>query len=251
MYKSVIDLVPPGLNIAFFLQICGKVDKTKGTIARSLDDALGMVAGGAAGSHIRVWNFNFFSEGDQTRLREEDVELQFFNVRGEVPYAVEVTNELATGGIYKRRLTSEISVLTVHHTIGWNYNITNLENVKNIASYHANTQKWPGIGYHFLVCPDGEIFQTNDLVSVSYHAGSYAAPGDENWSAVGIAFAGDFRESKPELAQLSSGAALIAVLRNMLPGHCSVIPHKRMPGANTICPGYDIDPWMRVLNYGL
>lgn len=252
MYKSVIDLVPPQLDVADYLRVAGRTFERYGSIAFSLDDAFKMMEGGADGSHLRVWHYNYFSPIDQKRLVDSGFDLKFFALDNRKPYVWDIALDLPTGGDgYSMRDVQKITALTVHHSVGWSDESSNFQNAMNIASFHVNSKGWPGIGYHFLIPPNGEIMQVNAIDLKSFHAGSYSAPGDENEWSVGICFGGDFRfGATPTDSQISCGRALIASLRRDLPNHLSVIPHKRMPGASTVCPGDAPDGWLKVLNYG-
>jgi N-acetyl-anhydromuramyl-L-alanine amidase AmpD len=90
---------------------------------------------------------------------------------------------------------------------------------------------------------DGRIYQTNYLTTKSYHAGSYAADGDENLWSVGIALQGDFTDDPPPQEQLDAARALVAHLKELL-DIGDVLKHKEMPGASTQCPGNTSDDWI-------
>ena len=55
----------------------------------------------------------------------------------------------------------------------------------SIANYHVNTNGWAGIGYHYLITDDGNIYQTNDDDLTTYHASGY------NSHSIGVAITGD------------------------------------------------------------
>ena len=38
------------------------------------------------------------------------------------------------------------------------------------ANYHVNDNDWAGIGYHYYITNDGNIYQTNSDDIISYHA---------------------------------------------------------------------------------
>lgn len=251
-YKSVIDLVPQTMPLPEYLRVASRTRERFGSLAFSLDDAFGMISGGNADSYFRVWHYNEFSAADQERLVESAFTLKFMALNTLKPYVWDIAHDLPTGGDgYGTRKLGGIRTATIHHTVGWRYDATNFANAFSIASYHVNTKEWPGIGYHFLIPPDGEIMQTNAIDIQSYHAGSYSAPGDENEWSIGVCFGGDFRQgAAPTEYQLSVGRSLIAQLRRDLDSHVNVIPHKHMPGASTVCPGDNPDPWLKILNYG-
>jgi hypothetical protein len=137
---------------------------------------------------------------------------------------------------YSQRELEEITTLTIHHTVS-----PPDRTIASIASYHVS-RGWPGIGYHFVIGDDGTIYQTNYLNTISYHAGSYNAPGDENRWSVGISLQGDFTDSHPPQAQQDAAKWLVAHLKSDL-GSLDVLPHRHMPGAATACPGNTWEQW--------
>jgi len=105
--------------------------------------------------------------------------------------------------------------------------------------------QWPGIGYHFVIAPNGTIHQTQREQTQSYHVG-----GNANGFCLGIAFIGRFmrygyngklqpaEDQIPTAAQLRSGGQLIAWLIqqfNIAPA--KVMGHKNVVGGATACPG--------------
>ncbi len=136
---------------------------------------------------------------------------------------------------YATRKLSDITHIAVHHSAA----PANISLVK-IARYHVEdpAHQWPGIGYHFYIGPDGTIFQTNRLETVSYHV-KY-----NNDYTVGICFAGNFNHAVPTPAQISSGARLIAWLMQELDIPLeNVKGHKEYPRNTTNCPG---EQWLKV-----
>ena len=93
---------------------------------------------------------------------------------------------------YSRR-TRPISMIVVHHT-----DTPKTMSVEQIAQYHVFGERkdaqgnvikapWPGIGYHFLIGPDGVITQGQAESTRSYHVG-----GDPNDYSVAISLIGRF-----------------------------------------------------------
>ena len=141
---------------------------------------------------------------------------------------------------YQNRPVSAIKQVIVHHSA-----VPASVSTAQIANFNVNTSDWPGIGFHYFVGIDGTIQQTNDLTTVSYHAGS------ENSNSIGVAFAGDFDEAVPTQAQITAGAHLIAWFVDHLDlPLTSVHGHKEF--ANTTCPGeqWDHGPMWRNTLFG-
>lgn len=126
---------------------------------------------------------------------------------------------------YETRPLSQIAHLVVHHS-----GVPAEVGVEAIAGYHVADLNWPGIGYHFVVAPDGHIDQTNALSTVSYHVRQF------NPVSVGIALLGDFDTAPPGTDQLEATAALCAWLRRELGLPLDAIQgHREL--VSVTCPG--------------
>ncbi len=152
--------------------------------------------------------------------------------RVEKPPIVDVVDQLPKHptDTYPTRSLDEITHITIHHSDA-------PPNVppERVAKFHVERRNWPGIGYHFYIMPDGTIYQTNRLTTMSNHV--YM----NNRYTVGICLAGDFTEHLPTPAQLRSAAQLVAWLMQELNIPLeNVMGHKEYPNQNTACPG---DQW--------
>jgi N-acetylmuramoyl-L-alanine amidase len=101
------------------------------------------------------------------------------------------------------------------------------------ARYHVNTNKWPGIGYHYVIQKDGLIYQTQNLSTKSYHAGN------ANNSSIGICLSGDFDNEKPTFNQQEKLVYLINYLQDYLGRNLSVHGHNEYSSKS--CPGANVD----------
>ena len=246
-YVSTINLIPNidvlGLsNLEMVGQAIVATKKQFQTIAYSIDDAISLVGQGLEGSKIKVWGIDLFTMGDIERLNESGLSLEYWHFEGINPGKIYLTFELPTDGAYQIRRIEDIDTVTIHHSVGWGASRTNQENIENIANYHVRTKDWPGIGYHYIISPNGEIAQVNDLDRKSYHVAG------QNHHAIGICYGGDFRYTQPTQAAIYAGQALVRELQNSLPRHLSIVPHKRMEDAATACPGInDLDLWLKIV----
>jgi hypothetical protein len=77
---------------------------------------------------------------------------------------------------------------------------------QTIASFHVKNMDWPGIGYHFYVDGQGQIFKTNELAASCYQVGEWDPV------SVGICVGGNFATEVPTAGQLQSTGHLIAWL---------------------------------------
>ncbi|MGE5601478.1 MAG: N-acetylmuramoyl-L-alanine amidase, partial [Nitrososphaerales archaeon] len=156
--------------------------------------------------------------------------------------------------------TRPISMIVVHHT-----DTPKTMTVEKIAEYHVFGERkdakgnvikaqWPGIGYHFLIGPDGVITQGQRESTRSYHVG-----GDPNDYSVAISLIGRFmrknydgtdrapEDQEPAPQQLESAGQLAAWLMQeyavpleQVKGHRDVWPQ------STVCPG---EHWKAGLNW--
>ena len=160
---------------------------------------------------------------------------------------------------YSKR-TRPISMIVIHHT-----DTPKTMTVEKIAEYHVFGERkdaqgnvikaqWPGIGYHFLIGPDGVITQGQRESTRSYHVG-----GDPNDYSVAISLIGRFmrknydgtdrapEDQVPTPLQLKSAGQLAAWLMQeydvpleQIKGHRDVWPK------STVCPG---EHWKAGLNW--
>ena len=105
---------------------------------------------------------------------------------------------------FGRRTPGQIKYLVIQHSV-----LPGDFPAERIANFLVEKKQWPGIGYHFYITSDGKIYQTNDLDTVCYFAGSNVR---YNPQGVCICFAGNFTEAIPTLDQLKSGGKLLAFL---------------------------------------
>lgn len=134
---------------------------------------------------------------------------------------------------YDQRDLSTITHLCIHHSAG-----PASIPIIQVANYHIRQDKsrgkdaWPGIGYHFYIKPDGTIFQTNYLQTVSYHVYQ------NNAYSVGICLAGDYTDSVPPEPQIFAAAWLAAwlVQEHGLKVE-NILGHREFPHNTTECPG--------------
>jgi N-acetyl-anhydromuramyl-L-alanine amidase AmpD len=148
-----------------------------------------------------------------------------------------------------RDRTRPITHLVVHHT-GIDVAVGPLE----LKRYHQQVRRFGDIGYHFVVTPDGTIYEGRPLDKIGAHAGVVAGQNrrnhrDPDEDSVGIVLDGNFDFLPPPWAQLQATAALLADLRARfsLPA-TSIVLHRgvkalveerghRLASDDTVCPG--------------
>lgn len=148
---------------------------------------------------------------------------------------------------YRTRPLSGIDYLAVHHTA-----LPTTIGPERIAQAHIDEdltrgkRSWPGIGYHYFIPADGEIFQTQPVEARAYHVGRH------NYYSVGVVFAGSFMNGYvPTSDQIRSGALLIAWLLQKLEIPLSnILGHQEFSNNHTVCPGsewLDGSRWRNIL----
>ena len=143
-----------------------------------------------------------------------------------------LTNPGSAYGPFPTRAESAIERIIVHHTASPSATTT----PQGIASWDVNGNGWPGSSYHFVIGPAGQVWQTNALTTVSWHAG------DANTDSIGIALLGNFEPNVPGIPTetptpeaLAALAATILTIRAYLGRPMGVVGHRDV-GA-TACPG--------------
>ncbi|MBK7642004.1 MAG: N-acetylmuramoyl-L-alanine amidase [Planctomycetes bacterium] len=108
----------------------------------------------------------------------------------------------------------------------------------------GKTPPWGDIGYHYLIDPEGRVFQGRDLAWQGAHA-----KGDNNIQNIGICLLGNFDEEKPTQAALDSLRKLLDDLRRTYRIPRSEV-HKHADFRSTDCPGKFLKPWVEAYRKG-
>ena len=153
-----------------------------------------------------------------------------------------LTNLVDDGLTFPNALTRRTSTnyIVVHHTA------SGLDTtVHDIAQGHLKNG-WNGIGYHFVIYPDGSVHQGRPIWASGAHCENH------NWESVGVNLVGYFEptddkeildalpqgyEFKPTDEQMTSLKTLIADLKFAYPG-ASVVGHRDLN--QTACPGQNL-----------
>lgn len=134
---------------------------------------------------------------------------------------------------YARRRPRDIHALVIHHTAGPRW-----QPAADIHRYHQS-KGWRGIGYHYLIYPDGRVVKTRPILAIP------ACVHRHNHSSICIALTGHFGREDPTDAQLDAAIRLAALLITLHPTIGLVAGHREMPGQATDCPGwrFPLQPW--------
>lgn len=105
---------------------------------------------------------------------------------------------------YKSRPPEKVKEIIIHHSA------TRKGTPFAFANYHINTRDFPGIGYHYVINKQGEIFQCNEIGKITWHCSG------RNTESVGICLIGHFDEEKPTIEQMQSLQELISFLKERI-----------------------------------
>lgn len=132
---------------------------------------------------------------------------------------------------YATRPVANIARLVLHHTA-----TPQTTTWQTVATYHVNSNGWPGIGYHFGIHVDGRVALLNLPETISYHCGDASKPGDENADSLAIACMGNF-ETDPVPATLWPLVERVTeVVRDYLDRTVPLLGHRDV-ASGTVCPG--------------
>ncbi|UMZ74926.1 N-acetylmuramoyl-L-alanine amidase [Natranaerofaba carboxydovora] len=126
-----------------------------------------------------------------------------------------------------KELKKDQTVLIIVHHTGVNID----QAVETIHNYHKKDRGWAGIGYHFYIRFNGDIYKGRPITKRGAHTKGY------NDRSIGVALAGDFsKESLIEnrKEQYEALVELLKWLKNKYPD-ASVKFHDDF--ASTSCPG--------------
>lgn len=100
-------------------------------------------------------------------------------------------------------------------------------NAEGYARFHVHTHNWPGIGYPYVIEPDGTIKFCNPINWRTYHVGN------SNNFSIGICLTGDFRTDKVTPEQAESLRLLVNRLKREYPQINRIRSHHEYPGYAT------------------
>ena len=101
--------------------------------------------------------------------------------------------------------------------------------MRQIQAYHMDTQGWCDIGYHYVVSPDGRIWQGRPENRLGTHVANH------NTNSTGISFMGNYMEDHPTDRQLANTGRLVRWLRDTYGVARDLIGHRDTNA--TACPG--------------
>jgi hypothetical protein len=234
------NIPAPGIHITEFGWVYNDIPPLDGAMTQ-LAWAAEQYAANKAILGLYIWYLGAGFDGIANKVQPLIGRITDFNLNATYPDPVEVPDGLHIINVvdslpkhstlkYGTRPLSGIRYVVVHHEGDGSVD----DPPELAARYHVYTKGWPGIGYHYWITGNGDVFQTNWLDTHSYHVGTL------NDVSVGICLAGDFTNVLPTPAQLVSVNALVNWLKLQLPG-VEVVPHKHLVA--TECPGNTSATW--------
>lgn len=128
----------------------------------------------------------------------------------------------------KTRNENATEFIVIHHT-----QVAKRTSVQEVHQWHLN-RGWAGIGYHYYIDRNGEIFGGRPVDTVGAHTADKSH--DYNPVSVGVCFDGDFNKQEMTDKQLNASVMLISLLSLAygdipLRKHGSLIPGRSCPGS--------------------
>jgi len=126
----------------------------------------------------------------------------------------------------------------------WDYNTVVVHHSGNsghkhpvaIEVLHMSQKNWDDVGYHFLIAPDGKVYEGRQL----FYKGSHVK--DANTGKIGVLVMGDFQhqwwdvDDDPTNQQISGLIKLVSGLKKIFPDIDRLLGHRDVnPGSE--CPG--------------
>jgi hypothetical protein len=126
--------------------------------------------------------------------------------------------------------------ITIHHAgVLWNEGDDPYRKLTGLQSWGKRDKGWPDVPYHYLIAPDGRIFEGRPM--------EYEGETNTEYDVTGHALVqiwGNFEEQRMSLEQLESAVQLVAWLCQSLDVSPSTIGGHMDHSEQTVCPGRDL-----------
>ena len=131
--------------------------------------------------------------------------------------------------------------VTIHHAgVIWDGKVTPQVFLRNMQLWGQKEKGWPDLTYHFLIAPDGHIFEGRPLAFAPQSNTHYSLAGN-----IGIELMGNFNVQRPDARQVEACVMLTAWLceqfgidSRLIRGHRDVAP------GQTSCPGKEFERYL-------
>ena len=126
--------------------------------------------------------------------------------------------------------------ITIHHAgVDWKPGTDPQKFVKNMQAWGQREKHWPDLAYHFLIAPDGRIFEARPMEYEPESNTKYDLQGH-----IGVELMGNFETQRPSRQQIESCVKLVAWLcQEQQIDPSQIAGHKDRAKGQTSCPGKD------------
>lgn len=132
--------------------------------------------------------------------------------------------------------------ITIHHAgTLWTNDKDPQKFVKSMQTWGQNDKKWPDLPYHFLIAPDGRIFEGRPIEYEPESNTKYDLQGH-----IGVELMGSFGQQRASLEQLQSLVKIVAYeCQELNIPVTEIATHKDRAKGQTSCPGEDMYRYVR------
>jgi hypothetical protein len=130
--------------------------------------------------------------------------------------------------------------ITIHHAgVTWRAGDDPVQKLRGLQEWGKRERQWPDLPYHYLVAPDGRIFEGRPTSFVPESNTNYETRGH-----IGVQLWGNFEEQRVGREQLEATVHLVAWLcdQHVIPP--STILGHRDVAEGTVCPGDDLQRYI-------
>jgi len=113
--------------------------------------------------------------------------------------------------------------------------------VKNMQAWGQREKNWPDLPYHFLIAPDGRIFEARSMDYEPETNTKYELQGH-----IGVEMMGDFTQQRVNPKQLESAVKLVAwICQEKKIDPSQIAGHNDRAKGQTSCPGTDFSRYLQ------
>jgi len=146
----------------------------------------------------------------------------------------DVKEKLPKKGEYPTR-GADLTTIDIHHSASPQDNYTGFGTIVDFANQHINQHGWPGIGYHYVISPDGIVWKTGYVDEMRWSVGG------NNSYTISIMLIGNLHKEDPTEIQYKNAVELAAQMINAY-GVGDIRGHNEFAGhESNICPGIDMN----------
>ncbi|KAM7348161.1 peptidoglycan recognition protein-like isoform 4-T4 [Cochliomyia hominivorax] len=205
------------LNSSEILPENGLIDDCLSLASSIVESSIGDTSSEIDGDHIEAYD----DSHNYTHISELPIYNKMINSNNLRKQLEEIT-PLAT---YNNISVTDSTNVVVAHTATDSSNSSkdNMQIIRNIQTFHIDSQGWDDIGYNFLIGCDGNIYEGRGWGVVGVHTYGY------NKRSIGIAFIGNFIRALPTEKALNSCKNLLkrAIEEGHLTDNYKLLGHRQ------------------------